>query len=93
MFRIIEEDEPEAATEDNAERGPEEKVVEVAGLDATGRIFCEITAIAPAEHQAGNIGQGVPADLDRPQAEGRRIEVGKGQGGNQDVGHRINSAQ
>ncbi len=84
---IVEQDVTEAAAGYDADRGPEDEVVDL--LQGGGRLAIrpqmrplqEVTGDHPAEKNAGDIGQPIPVDRQRTDRKGDRIDRGKGYGG------------
>ena len=63
----------DAAAEHDAEGRPNQKIIDIAALDEARRPVRQDQAIAPADQQPGNIGEGIPADDKRADRDGHRI--------------------
>ena len=59
----------DAAAQDDAQRGPCEEVVGQLGGADDGAEANQVADDAPADDEAGDVGQGVPADLQGAEAE------------------------
>ena len=81
--RVVEQHIADTAAENDAERRPDEKIVDRLARDDLGRLGGYPQAIAPAQYQPDNIGQGIPADGDRADREQHRIDGGVGDGEHQ----------
>ncbi len=82
MRRVVEQHVAGPAAEDDAERHPEHEIVEVGERQRRGPAPQALVAdqrarIEPAEQDADDIGQRIPADLERTDRDQHRIEVGK----------------
>src|SRR5579875_2583494 len=77
IARLIEEHIADASPEDDAEGAPEHEVVHLRRGHGLGRRRRDPPHMPPAEENAGDIGERVPADRKRPDAEGNRIEIGE----------------
>ena len=89
MRQIVEQHVAGAAAEDDAERHPQHEIVEVDDGHrrlAAPQLFGadQGAGIDPAEQDAGDIGERVPADGERAEVHQHRIEGGKG---NDEQGH------
>ncbi len=77
---LIEQDESEPGAEDHAERRPDQEIVDLTGRNQLWRTFGQPHAVAPADEQGDDVGQGVPADRQRPDLDGHRVEIGEHEG-------------
>jgi hypothetical protein len=84
VAEIVEQHIAGAAAEDDAQRHPQHVVVELRDRDRR-RPAPELLGaqdfprVDPAEHDAGDIGQRIPANGERSEADGNRIEFWKRQ--------------
>ena len=92
-LRLVEDHIAEPAAENDSQGDPEDQVVDLGGRDRRGlpaandQIAGQTQGIAPAQQDARNIGQGIPADpeladnrqMDGPAAHKGR-DIGKGHG-------------
>ena len=83
IVRIVEQHITDAAAQDDAERDPEHEVVEVGRGHrrhaAPKRLVLDHGAgIEPTQQYAYDIGERVPANGERPEADEHRVEGGKG---------------
>ena len=91
---IVEQHIAGAATEDDADRHPENEIVHLRQRDR-GRpapqlfVLDQRARVNPAQHDAADIGQRIPPDRDRPDRNGDGIENRKCDGEN---GHQAHSA-
>ncbi|MNE63417.1 hypothetical protein D3C80_1587650 [compost metagenome] len=82
--RLVEEGVAEAPAQDDAERDPQHQIVQLRSRDR--RLarrpqplrLGQTRGVPPAQHDPGDIGQGVPADGQGPQMDQDRIEFGEG---------------
>ena len=75
IARLVEQHIADAAAEHDAESSPGEEIVGLLdGGDGRGEAH-QAAHDLPADDQADDVGQGVPADLQRPQVEQHRVEV------------------
>ena len=85
VLRVVEQHVADAAAEDDAERDPHDEVVEVErpssapGRPSSRSLRMMRARIEPAEQDAGDIGERVPADRERADGDQHRIEGGKWQ--------------
>jgi hypothetical protein len=75
--RLIEQHIADPPAEDDAERRPGEEVIDLQGRRDGGRPLRDPPHQAPAEHEAGDIGDGIPVDREGAEPDEDRIEVGK----------------
>ena len=86
MRQVVEEDVADAAAEDDAEGAPDDEVVDVGRLHRRARrspeflVADEALGVPPAEEDADDIGERVPAELEGPDGNQHRIDRGKGNG-------------
>src|SRR5207245_5169456 len=78
--RLVEQDEADAAAEDDAQRRPYQEVVDVRLLDQQAGMAREVEAVAPAEDEADDVGQRVPADDEGAELEQHRVDCRERQG-------------
>src|SRR5229473_5874973 len=76
VARLVKEDVAEAAAENHTQCRPEEKVVERLTLYENRRSPGERQAVMPANDEARDIGQRVPADRKRPKLDKNWIDCG-----------------
>src|SRR5215469_6038807 len=62
ISRVVEQHVADAAAEDDAERRPDEKIVDILGAHEVWRPPDEGQAVAPTDHQPDDIGKRVPAN-------------------------------
>ncbi len=74
---LVEQHIAEPSAEHRAERRPHQEIVDLQRGDPGVRLGRQPAQIAPSAGQAGDIGQGVPADDDRTETQRDRIDVGK----------------
>ncbi len=80
---IIEEHVADTATKHDAERCPDDEIIE--RFRCHGRLVVgpqamasqELLAVPPGEHDADDIAEAVPVHCQRPDAENHRIDIGK----------------
>ena len=77
---IVEQHIAEAAAEDDPERGVEDEVVGMAAGHRRAGLLEQLQQIPIADEDAGEVGEAVPAEVERPdvQRDRRQAEVGKG---------------
>src|ERR1700722_18542701 len=90
---IVEQHVTGAVAEDDPDRDPENEIVHLQERDrrrAAPELFIldQRAGIEPPQHDAADIGQRIPADRDRSDRNGDRIEDGKGDG---EKGHQRDS--
>ena len=78
--RIVEQHIAGAAAEDDADRDPEDEIVDLRQRDRrrpAPQLFAldQRAGIDPAQHDAADIGQRIPADRDRPERDGDRDRI------------------
>ena len=76
---LIEQHVAEAAAQHDAEGGPGQEVVHLQRRGDGGPEPDEAPHQAPADHQAGDIGEGIPADRQRAELDDDRVELRKQQ--------------
>ena len=65
----------EPAADNDADGAPGDHILAVIGLHDRRRLLRQIDHVAPGEQYAGDIGEGVPADLDDPEIDGDGIKI------------------
>src|SRR3984893_15251394 len=90
--KIVEQHIAGAATEDDADRDPENEIIHVQQGDRRPtvpqiRALDQGARVHPAQHDAADIAERIPADRDRPDGNGEGIEGRKGDG---EKGHQEN---
>ena len=83
--QIVEQHIAGAAAEDDADRDPEDEIVHLQQRDRRRPapqplVLDQRAGVDPAQHDAADIGQRIPADRDRPDRDGDRVEHRKGDG-------------
>src|SRR3977135_318502 len=81
--RVVEQNIADAAAQDDAERHPQDEVIIVGDgerrLSAPQRLRAHDRArIEPAAQDTHDIGERIPADGERPDADEHRVDVGEG---------------
>jgi hypothetical protein len=92
LLEIVEQHVADAAAEDDAQRGPDKKVVDVDRPRDHRRLLGDPERIAPADDQAGDIGERIPAKREGPELpvadlEGAAAEDFGVDGGERNDGH------
>src|SRR4029079_14383250 len=77
LTEIVKQDVADAAAEDDPERGVEDEVVGMAASEQRARLLEELQQIPIADEDARDIGEAVPAEVERPemQRDARQPEV------------------
>ena len=75
LAQAVDEHVADAAADDRAERAVEHDVVDVLGLDPAPRLLGVRAPAEPAEREADEVHEPVPAHLERPDRERNGIEV------------------
>ena len=83
--RLVEQDVAEPAAEDDAERRVEDHVVGMAPGHRRAGLGEQLQQIPPAEDDAGEVGEAVPAQLEEAEVERDRIEAEIGRSGSRRV--------
>ena len=88
---IVEQHVTGAAADDDADGDPQDEIVELQQRDRRRTapqllVLDQRAGVDPAQHDAADIGQRIPADRDRPDRDGDRVEHRKGDG---EEGHRV----
>ncbi len=81
VSRFIEQHVAQPPAEDDAKRRPGDEVVHLPLGAGPGRRLDDAPGDAPAQHDAGDVGERVPADRERPELERDRVYVGEGEHG------------
>ena len=82
----VEEHVAQPAADDDAEGDPQDQVVDLRRRDRRRparpelRVADQADGVAPAQQDAGDIGQGVPADRERPDLDQDGVEIREGHG-------------
>ena len=77
--RLVEQHIAQPAAQDDAERRPQQEVVDLVRRQDLGRLLADPAHDLPADDQARDIGQRIPADGERPELDQHRVDVGIGQ--------------
>jgi hypothetical protein len=80
VARLVEQDIADAAAEHDGERRPYQEIVDIIAPHPARRAVGQCQAIPPAEQQAGDIGQRIPANRERSDSYCDRIYRGKRNG-------------
>ena len=75
---LVEQDVADPAAQDDAQRDIEEEVVDGLGRDLPARALHQPPHEPPAEHDAGDVGQRVPADRERADRDEHRVDGREG---------------
>ena len=86
--RPVEQDVADPPAEHDAERDVDQKVVELLRRHRPAGALHQPAQILPAEHQAEDVGERIPADRERPELDQDRIDRREGDG---EKGHRARS--
>ena len=76
--RLVEQDVAQTSAQDDAQRRPQEKVVDLHRRQDLGRLLADTAHHPPTDHEACNIRQGVPADGEGPELDQNRVDLGIG---------------
>ena len=79
LGEIVEQDVADAAAEDDPERGVEDQVVGMAAGERRARLLQQLQQVPIADEDAGEVGEAVPPEVERPdvQRHRRKPEVGE----------------
>ena len=72
---IVEEHVADAAAEDDPERGVEDQVVGMAAGKRRARLLQQLQQIPIADEDAGEVGEAVPAQVERPDVQRHRRQA------------------
>src|SRR3546814_12221312 len=81
LFRsgqVLEQDEAGPAAGDDADGGVQHEVVDRLRREEHGPAARQPQAVAPADHDPGDVGQRIPADGERADGDRHRVDGGKG---------------
>jgi hypothetical protein len=76
ITQAVEKNVADAATEDDAEHGVEEEVVDIDRRPGRARLRCASTTEPPRRRKSDEVGDAVPAHLERAKFERDGIEAG-----------------
>ena len=75
---LVEQHVAQPAAQDDAQRRPQQEVVDLLRRQELGRLFADPPHDLPADDQSGDVGQRVPADGERPELDQHRVDLGIG---------------
>ena len=76
--RLVEQHVAQPAAQDDAQRRPQQEVVDLGRRHHLGRLLAQPADDLPADDQARDIGQRIPADGERPELDQHRVDLGIG---------------
>ena len=73
VAEVVDQHVAEPAADHDTERRPQQKVVDVDRRADLRRLDDQTADVAPSEHKAGDVGERIPAQRERPNLEQNRI--------------------
>ena len=75
---LVEQHVAQPAAQDDAQRRPQQEVVDLDRREQLGRLLADAAHDLPADDEARDIGQRIPADGEGPELDQHRVDLGIG---------------